>query len=158
MLSKILSIDELCICGRRLGEDTLILIESGQMLPSKRDERFLRFYPDWKLPADHWPDPGNPESVLRTAVHFECFRERFNEADLVWRANPRIDECNVCSLDFHKTRWAHRYTMGEIIDGDFEPDPEMPRKGIVCGFCAEAISREPHEATHHIEAGQQLLF
>ena len=158
MLAKILSAEELCICGKKLGGDTLILIESGQMRASKKDARFLRFYPDWQLPEDQWSSPGDPESVLRIPVHFECFRELFNQADMVWRVNPRLNECQVCSLDFNKSRWAHRYTMGEIVNGTFEPDPEMPRRGIVCSFCAEVIAQEPRDSLQQPERGQLTLL
>lgn len=159
MLSKILSAEQLCICGKPLGEETLILIESGQMRPSEKDPRFLRFHPDWKLPQDQWPDPGNPESALRLAVHFECFREQFNEADLVWRLNPVPNECNICTHSFNsRERWAYRYTMGDIIDGLFEPDPEMPTKGIVCSFCAARLAQDPADSQPRTQTGQQVLF
>lgn len=158
MLTKILSTEDLCLCGKRLGDDTLILIESGQMRPSKRDGRFLRFYPDWQLPASEWISPGDPESVLRTAVHFECFREQFNDAGMSWSAAPQLNKCQICFLDFHVSRRAHRYSMGEIINGNFELDPEMPVRGIVCCFCAEVITQEPHEPQEQPSKGQLTLL
>jgi hypothetical protein len=144
MFMKILSTEALCICGKRLGEDTLVLIESGQMLPSKKDNRFLRFHPDWSLPADKWNEPGDPESVLRKVVHFECLRERFNITDKTWRGDPQVNECHICDRSFLSCKWAHRYTVGEIVNGIFEQDLEMPNwKGIVCSFCAEVIAQDP---------------
>jgi hypothetical protein len=138
--------EELCLCGKPLGDGTLILIESGQMLPSRKDARFLRFYPDWTLPSGRWSDPYEPESVLYRAIHIECFIEHFNQADVVWRTDPKTNECQVCSLNFETNRWAHRYTPGQIERGTFEPDLEMmPRKGIVCCRCAQVIAQEPQQ-------------
>lgn len=160
-MSVSVAAEELCFCGRALGEETVILIESGQMLPSKKDNRFLRFHPDWTLPGSRWSSRGDVSSVLRKVVHFDCFVEQFNEADTVWLANPRQNCCHVCSLDFTKARWAHRYTLGTIEEDLFVPDPEMPknRNGIVCGFCAEAIAQSPQTRRPTTEVGQlSLLF
>jgi hypothetical protein len=153
-----LSSNELCFCGKRLGEETLILIESGQMLPSRKDEKFLRFYPDWTLPGDRWSQPYDVSSVLRRAVHFDCFVENFNQTDKVWLIDPKPNECHICGLDFRKARWAHRYTLGDIDQDSFVPDPEMPKRGVVCGFCAEVLSREPHLDEWMPAKGSQLTL
>lgn len=154
--------DERCFCGAKLGEDTLVLIESGQMLPYEKDPKFLRFRPDWRLPSTKWPEPGDPSSVLRRIVHFDCFREKFDRKDVVWLAAPKPHECCICGLDFRSSRWAHRYTFGEIDHDTFIPDPELPIRGIVCGFCAKVLSEDPvdkaEETLTQVTRGQLLLI
>jgi hypothetical protein len=152
--------DERCICGSKLGEDTLVLIESGQMLPLTKDPNFLKFVPDWKLPNHKWPEPGDPTSIVRRLVHFDCFHERFNQKNVTWKISPKPNECHICGLDFHKTKWAHRYTIGDLDHDTFSPDPEFPLRGVVCGFCANALSKDPveEEDKEQVTLGQLLLF
>jgi hypothetical protein len=127
------------ICGSPFADRELVLVESGQFLPMKKDPNSMRFKTDWKRPAD-----DRPETAVMRLVHFDrCFITLFDRAGLLWRSDPSPHKCHACGHSFRKDRWAFRYTVGELnADMDFDPDPEIPFKGILCSKCTMAVFGE----------------
>ena len=128
--------EELCaLCGRKYGGDELILLEFGQMLPMRKDPRFLRFQADSVLPQKEWA-----HKVVTHVYHFDCVYAliRLNEISFV--SNPSACNCYICGHDFHKDRWAFKLTAGGINLGIFEPDSELPLDGclgVICSYCTQ---------------------
>ena len=157
--------DDFCFCGKRLDGDTVILIEQGTMRYSKKDPTLLQFWPLWKLPRTEWPEPGNPDSITRKAMHVDCFRDQFDRAGKFFRAAPKRYECHTCTRDLRNIRHVFRCQIGEIDQDSFVPDKETRwLRAVICSFCAQVLFEKPEEPEGYNEVedlpekGQRFLI
>lgn len=129
--------DSVCtLCGEHLlGEDRpLIMVESGQMQPMKRDPSFLKFVPDHGNEDDLMAE----EDAMVEVFHAECLVSRARQGG--WgRFSPT--QCDVCEAQFLEDipRWAFRLRIGGV---DFEtsiflPEEDPANVAILCPPCFE---------------------
>jgi len=126
-----------CFCGKEVGAERLALLESGQMKPMEKDNRFLRFYPDWKLPTE-----AQPLKVHKIAMHEECIVEAAEAAGIDVNHDAPDWKCQNCDHSFKSDRWAFRLTFGSAGE-DCVLLPEI--KVILCSYCTAALFGEGNE-------------
>ena len=140
---------ELCaLCGYPLDDVDLVLVESGTIVPRKRDDRTRYFLADWRLPEHQQPD-----TPVLNLHHFHCFQQLAQGEK--WKIDPKDWECHLCDRsDFRRDRWAFQITVGKVgKDHSFVPDPEIQKQGIVCIPCTTALFGDGDD-----EEGEALLF
>jgi len=144
-------------CKQEFAKEELVMIESGQVLPMKKDPSKLRFYADWQRPPKE-----QPLSVVVKVFHFECFFHTMERLDLGWFIRSEEKLCAACDHRFKDDRWGFQYTVGSVGDGgDFEQDISIPDRPLMCSRCTslvfghgdeEAGDRRIHQ---HLEDDQQ---
>lgn len=133
----IISPSDLCTwCQQRLGEEEeLVLVESGQVKPMKKDPQCLMFIPDWKSPEAHLI-----VSITVHVFHFQCYYDAMTRLGLEWYDRISDRYCASCYHDFKNDRWAFRCTVGGIGRHlEFEVDINIPRPSIMCVPCTTAL-------------------
>jgi hypothetical protein len=122
-----------------LGEPTeidpnlLFLLESGQVLPGKKDPSRYLLYADWKMNRP----PPNP---IKEYYHAECFFDAMGRER--WTCDIEDYECAACPEthdphDFRKDRYGYRVRLGEIdmINRKFVPKDNVSNNAHVCHSC-----------------------
>jgi len=124
--------DESCaLCGEPLlDENNLVLVESGRMVPMKKDERFLTFVPD----RNGRPDDCN-HAVL-SLFHAHCLLTRF-DLKIDWNENKGW-HCGWCERSLKKFDRAIYLRVGTIDEDTlvFVPNEREKSTGIMCADCA----------------------
>jgi hypothetical protein len=122
-------------CRDDLGDEELVLIESGQVKSMKKDPSCLVFSADWILPIEL-----QPEFTVVFAGHFGCFHSIMNRLNLGWGDRVNDHRCSSCDHHFSTDRWAFRCSIGGISrDQDFDIDIEIPRKVVMCAACMAKV-------------------
>lgn len=118
------------LCGEPLlDEHKLVLVESGEMRPMKRDPEFLRFVPDRDRAL------GSDEDAILSLFHVHCVLERF-DLHLNW-GEEASREC-WCEKKFASRSRVYFMQVGSV-DLDtlvFVPDGGEKSTGLVCANCA----------------------
>lgn len=114
------------LCGYEFADDPLVLVESGEVRPMRKDPSFLHFLADWRTEA--------VDSPVLKIFHFHCFQQLVSGEE--WKVDPESWECHTCDHDFRQDRFAFQVLLGNL-DGDFQfvPDPEVNQQGIMCINC-----------------------
>jgi hypothetical protein len=137
-----------CSCGKSIGSVDLVFMESGQVLPMKKDPRFLRFYPDWLRPKDELLPTLR---VVKVLLHQECLSDDGDKAGILINYEMPDWHCQNCGLDFSTDKWAYRFTFGSANkDCLLVPDG---RQVMLCSHCTAALFGSGDE-----EKGDAVLF
>jgi hypothetical protein len=130
-LHQILQNDTCCICGEVvLGDGQLIvMVDSGRMVPMKRDPAFLKFA------SDSLNDEAQADDIFVDVLHAECLVSCV-EAD--WgKFSPQ--QCDGCEARFLKDtpKWAFRFRVGSAADysGIFVAGKDPANNAILCPDC-----------------------
>jgi hypothetical protein len=120
-------------CGERFGCDPdreLIIVESGQMVPLRKDPSWLRFFPD----HDNEREPELQDSAVVEYYHAECFIDRMRGCE--WGLNAPV-ACDLCGKDFHRFRWAFRMMLGrqDYETSCFVPMSDTNNEAMLCPSC-----------------------
>lgn len=135
--------DKCIFCGEEFELDCereLVLLESGEMIPMKKDPGYLRFQ----------PGPTAPDGVVEF-YHADCFIDRFRRTE--WGQNSPLG-CDLCDASFKRTKYAFRARLGlhDFETGLFDALDD-PRNSTL--LCPECLSEGFGEGD--IEEGELLL-
>lgn len=139
---------EVCaLCGQTFENEELVLVESGDVEPMRKDPSCLVFTPDWKKKDAH--------KIVNLVVHvhhFQCYYDRMTQLGMGWCDRESDRFCSSCNHDFmpgspnHNpliSRWAYRYSVGGIGRHlYFEVDIDIPRQSIMCFECTVTVYGE----------------
>ena len=122
--------DNCALCGEPLlDENNLVLIESGEMAPMRKDPRFLRFKPD----RDRGPD--TPSYGTISLFHVHCVLTRGDARLLDW--SEESSKICLCERPFRADQQAYALVVGKV-DEDilvFVPNDEDKSCRILCEEC-----------------------
>lgn len=113
-----------------LDERELVLVESGQLRPMRKDPAFLFFIPDH--------DDENEDELREHAVveiyHADCLIDKMRGTE--WGSNSPA-ACDLCGVHFRKTRWAFRIKLGrpDFETGIFVPLDDARNATLLCPEC-----------------------
>ncbi len=131
-LCQIQQNDACTICGGAVLDDgwPMVVVESGKMIPMRRDPSFLRFTPDYLS-----DELQVVEDALIDVFHAECLVSCV-EGD--WgKFGPQ--QCDGCEASFLKDipRWAFRLRIGNAPDcsGIFVAAEDPANNAILCPDC-----------------------
>jgi len=137
-------------CGERFGDDEereLVLIESGQLKPMKRDPDWLVFLSD----HDNEHDTKLQKEAVVEYYHADCLIDRMRGCE--WGSNAP-HACDLCEGSFHRSRWAFRIQLGRYDKETscFVPIEDVNNEAILCPNClAEGFGEGD------VEEGELLL-
>jgi len=126
--------DDCMMCGEPLlGEgSSLVMVESGQMGPMKRDPSFLKFTPDFT----NENDLTAMDEAAVNVYHTECLVARAWQGG--WGRFSPI-RCDFCEKQFLEEleRWAFRLRIGDV---DYETaifmhDENAANVAVFCSRC-----------------------
>jgi len=111
-------------------EREFVLVESGQMIPMRRDPKHLRFQPDH---SNEWDKKLQNHAVLEF-YHADCFLDRMRGAE--W-GSYSPNACDLCEADFRRSRWAFRVRLGrqDFESGIFVPLEDQRNETVLCPGC-----------------------
>lgn len=111
-------------------ERELVMVESGQMMTSRKDPNWLYFFPDHQ--NEH--DKNLQTRAVLEIYHADCFLDRMRGTE--WGSNSPL-ACDLCELNFRKVRWAFRIKLGrqDFETAIFVPLDDPRNQTILCPEC-----------------------
>lgn len=128
-------------------EFELVSVESGRMVPGRKDRNHLIFLPDWK----------NPERVVRKQAvieffHLHCFLTRVGND---WKSDEGHGwSCGLCPETFWRNPYAFGIRIGNIHFETliFDPLHNERNFGLLCADCTSF-----HFGEGDYEEGKRIL-
>lgn len=122
------------LCGEEylIDDQPLLLVESGTMVPMKKDANFVRFAPD----HSNEEDLAAMDEAAVILYHADCLITRIMDKDWGTHSPRGCDLCGEAFLD-DIPRWAFRLRMGgtDFETGIFVADDAVNCESIICARC-----------------------